>query len=261
MIDDDDGLQGGFVNDGTDEDLDGSTSTESIPLSSIPRALQILDLPPDDEEILSVFRNAASGWGTEVDGPQYVSHKDWRSVCAALLFVETEQASAAPDSSSPGGFLPEEDEDSGEEWDKDIQESSDPDDDDEYTLESQPKASTSKRKGKARRAQPTSSVISDKEDEEEPAGPTARQQRESRRAFALFFPDVAEKDLDSQQIRIKDIDRVAKMLNEKLKADDVSSPIANDITFSQRSCSRLSKCSSTFPQLQTKVSASMISKR
>ena len=46
------GSGGGFI--GTDSD--------GIPLSSILKVLQSLDLPPDDEEVLAVFRNAASGW-------------------------------------------------------------------------------------------------------------------------------------------------------------------------------------------------------
>ncbi|KZS87006.1 hypothetical protein SISNIDRAFT_447215 [Sistotremastrum niveocremeum HHB9708] len=223
--DDDEQQQGGFVNDDVDEESSHTISPESIPLSMIPRALQILDLPPDDDEILSVFQNAATGWGTELNGPQYVSHKDWRAVCAVLLHVEADQASVVPDSSSPGGFMPEDDEDSGEDWQKNAEDSfpsSDPDDD-EYVLESQPRPSTSKRRERAtkRRASRASSDESDDEEEDEPKGPTPRQKRESRKAFALFFPDVSEKDLDLQQIKIKDVDRVAKMLNEKLKADDI----------------------------------------
>lgn len=80
---------GGFVPEG--EDL----STEAhIPLSSIPAALQLLDLPPDDEEVLQVFRHSATGWTTATGSGRSESNtiselgvtlQDWRAVCAVLL--------------------------------------------------------------------------------------------------------------------------------------------------------------------------------
>src|SRR6266498_1739508 len=64
-----------------------------IALDLIPSALQRLDLPPDDEDVLSIFRNAASGWTSSSIKPlvlsdssgKYISRDDWRAVCAVLL--------------------------------------------------------------------------------------------------------------------------------------------------------------------------------
>lgn len=82
-----------------------------ITLQAIPSALQHLDLPPDDEEVLAVFANAASGWSSSSLAPDYsagprykanlgetsddsgqdevdgdlVSREDWHSVCSVLL--------------------------------------------------------------------------------------------------------------------------------------------------------------------------------
>ncbi|KAJ3724086.1 hypothetical protein C8R42DRAFT_664516 [Lentinula raphanica] len=79
--------------------LDSHSSSYSyIRLLSIPTALADLGLPPDDERILSVFRNAAGGWGDgdegkgkgkaaakDEDSKIGVSLADWRAVCAILL--------------------------------------------------------------------------------------------------------------------------------------------------------------------------------
>lgn len=55
-----------------------------IPLTLIPAALQYLDLPPDDPEICSIFRNAASGWSSSSPNirrnEEYVSRDDWRAI-------------------------------------------------------------------------------------------------------------------------------------------------------------------------------------
>ena len=53
---------------------------------------------------------------------------------------------------------------------------------------------------------------------------TNRQRRDSLAAFSLFFPDVAPEELPKQRIMIKDIVRVAKLLKEKINADDVPFP-------------------------------------
>lgn len=91
---------GGFIVDDTQNDGNGSQEDmehvpSRVPLALIPSALQLLDLQPDDEDVLSVFRNAASGWDDSGDRlfrndadvvPQgFVSRSDWRAVCAALL--------------------------------------------------------------------------------------------------------------------------------------------------------------------------------
>ncbi|KAF8755578.1 hypothetical protein RHS01_05080 [Rhizoctonia solani] len=105
-----DGEGGGFVKDDQGErEASEEEDHDSIPLSMIPTGLQMLDLPPDDEEavtilpsVLSVFRNAATGWETrpgirrrrsdsddegavDKDVGLSVSWPDWREVCAVLL--------------------------------------------------------------------------------------------------------------------------------------------------------------------------------
>jgi hypothetical protein len=50
---------------------------------------------------------------------------------------------------------------------------------------------------------------------------TTRQRRDCRRAFALFFPDVEDIELDHQKIMPKDLDRVGRLIKEKLKAEEV----------------------------------------
>lgn len=111
LLDDDHSMAGGFlppsppavVQQGGHESGE-SEEPSHIPLSRIPYALQLLDLPPDDEDVLAVFRNAATGWGDDhhssrrtrhhyamVTGEEnevveeHVSLKDWRAVCAALM--------------------------------------------------------------------------------------------------------------------------------------------------------------------------------
>ena len=75
---------------------------------------------------------------------------------------------------------------------------------------------------------------SDSDDSEEdltskPLSP--QQHKDARLAFALFFPDIPSSDLEKQRIMIKDIDRVAKLLKEKLKAEEVSN-------YNSKVCSR-----------------------
>ncbi len=72
---------------------------------------------------------------------------------------------------------------------------------------------------------------------------TARQKVEARRAFGLFFPDVHvdSDELSKKKITIRDVKRVADLLNEKLKAEEVRSirlllPLLNG------SMTRLSRC-------------------
>ncbi|KAI0334503.1 hypothetical protein GY45DRAFT_1242246 [Cubamyces sp. BRFM 1775] len=214
LVDDTGPHGGGFVPDRTS---DNERHTH-IPLSLIPTALQILDLPPDDEDVLSVFQNAASGWsehkrgrpdvherGSNQEDGGLVSRKDWRAVCAALLDTGAGDredvhmdGDGRVDRSPTGTDGPEEAEeapsDSGE----------------DYTR-------VSSSKGRKRR----STAGSDEEEEgKEDRGLSARQKKECRAAFSLFFPDVADAELDKQRIRIKDITRVAKLLKEKVTAEE-----------------------------------------
>jgi len=224
-----------------------------IPFSLIPAALARLNLDPDDEDVLHVFRNAASGWSRsqsqsgledgrgEAEG--VVSRKDFRAVCAVLLDAESgpsppsrSSISGAPIAEGGGFLIEDENEgggfilpttstsaatsdhfDSGDD-DSDVYQDSDSSKD-EY-IEG-PSPSKSKRHIK-----PSSNYDSD-EDMADPPHPNAKkslspkQKRESRLAFGLFFPDVGDDKLDGQRIMISDIIRVAGLLKEKIKAEEV----------------------------------------
>ncbi|CAE6469298.1 unnamed protein product [Rhizoctonia solani] len=99
---------GGFVKDDQDEQEASEEEQDSIPFSMVPTGLQMLDLPPHDEEVLSVFRNAATGWENQPGMPRRwtgsddeavvdkdtglsVSQADWRAVCAVLLGQKEEE--------------------------------------------------------------------------------------------------------------------------------------------------------------------------
>ncbi|KAF9488841.1 hypothetical protein BDN71DRAFT_1435834 [Pleurotus eryngii] len=96
---------GGFiVEDAVIDEAQGDTAASArIPLASIPAALELLDLPPNDRQILAVFRDAAES-DDEDDAVEYgangketsVSRSQWRAVCAVLL-----EGSSSPSSSSP----------------------------------------------------------------------------------------------------------------------------------------------------------------
>ncbi|KAG8774962.1 hypothetical protein FRC12_001723 [Ceratobasidium sp. 428] len=141
-LDDEDG-GGGFVKSGGDEDEGDQGSDDdqepSIPLSLVPSGLQVhltftclylshshsiqkqmLDLPPDDQEVLTVFRNAASGWENprprrpkpgsddemeveeDKDAGLSVSKEDWRAVCAVLLGQQQEELEQPSRKKQPG---------------------------------------------------------------------------------------------------------------------------------------------------------------
>ncbi|KAF4563945.1 hypothetical protein AB1N83_010361 [Pleurotus pulmonarius] len=102
---------GGFlVEDTVVDDVQINTvASACIPLASIPAALEALDLPPNDRQILAVFRDAAEsdhedgagGRGAAGEGLT-VSRGQWRAVCAVLL----EGASPSPSPSSPSSPSP-----------------------------------------------------------------------------------------------------------------------------------------------------------
>ncbi|KZT09956.1 uncharacterized protein LAESUDRAFT_645815 [Laetiporus sulphureus 93-53] len=238
-----DDLPGGFV---PESDAEEDTEPTPIPLSLIPTALQLLDLQPDDEDVLAVFRNAASGWENpgsarteqeqEQEQEKYVSRKDWRAVCAALL--DTGEADGAVDNqvenedAASRGLSEEGDSGSEDEYVvSDAQESSSeeqPEDSgDEYVEGGFMRTSGRKRKGRKKVSRGTSHAMSrastdDAEDEDltRPRRLTQRQEQECRKAFALFFPDIPDDELEKQRIRIKDITRVAKVIKEKITAEE-----------------------------------------
>jgi len=223
---------------------DPADSDSHIPLSLIPTGLQILDLPPDDEQVLLVFKNAASGWtsGTasarrsaRAAGPaeEVVSLRDWRAVCSVLL---------EPDAQDSGGG----DEDDGTDQYRDARMSdgpvedsggsseeyleSDPggDSDDQYldddnysdTPAKQSRRSTRRRSTRANKRFDENDENEDVEiNKKKPL--TSRQKEATLQAFALFFPSSADVELEKQRITISDLVRVSKELNEKITYDQV----------------------------------------
>lgn len=206
---------GGFlVEDDPDEAEDEIDASQipNIPISSIPSALQLLDLPPDDEQVLTIFRQAASGWddGASASTELSVSMDDWRAVCAILLehhaqeYADSDGAAISRPVSDPGSDY--------EEGDVDMGEASD-DGDDDYVEEAS-----------SRRRARTTTHIRDSDSDSESTMPkqlTKRQKQTCLENFALFFPDATPQDLLRQKIMISDIQRVSKLLNEKLKAEEI----------------------------------------
>ncbi|KAJ3925533.1 MAG: hypothetical protein NXY57DRAFT_967668 [Lentinula lateritia] len=244
-----------------DEDLDDSApfflpevhDSSQIPLSSIPTALQLLDLPPDDEQVLAIFRNAASGWDNH-DGPRSddnlaVTRADWRAVCTILLEPGVGDDGMADgrrrQSGSPGGdaeYVEENAED-----DVDMQYDDEPESDDDY--EPGPSSATSFKSRSTRRHTPATNKVhvagskrrtrgsrfrtaetdsdagEDTDDDQEGTDSrtrrlTVRQKATCLETFRLFFPD-AKDDLPTRRILLADIQRVAKLLGEKLKAEEM----------------------------------------
>ncbi|KAJ3898375.1 hypothetical protein F5879DRAFT_909987 [Lentinula edodes] len=225
--------------------------SSQIPLSSIPTALQLLDLPPDDEQVLAIFRNAASGWdnhdGSRTDDNLAVTRADWRAVCTILLEPGVGDDGMADgsrrQSGSPGGdgeYVEEDVED-----DVDMQYDDEPESDDDY--EPGPSSATNFKSRSTRRHTPATSKVSvagrrtrgtrfktaetdsdageDTDDDQERTHSrtkrlTARQKATCLEAFRLFFPD-AKDDLPTRRILLADIQRVAKLLGEKLKAEEM----------------------------------------
>ncbi|KAI0314020.1 hypothetical protein OF83DRAFT_483259 [Amylostereum chailletii] len=201
---------------------------DTIPFSCIPHALQILDLPPDDEEVLAVLRNAASGWtdgarprpGSDDDeaAEERVSRKDWRSVCAVLMNDDDDDALMNEDVEM-GDTL-------GELEESDLEGGSS----DEYVEPSPSKAAKRKRTTAASTAKATSSktrrrkdkAISDEGDNFDASRPlTPRQKRECLGVFTLFFPGVSEEFIKRKRIGIKELTGASDLLKEKIKVEEM----------------------------------------
>ncbi|KAJ6600433.1 hypothetical protein DFH09DRAFT_595290 [Mycena vulgaris] len=210
---------GGFV-----ADSGGFLAEESsqIPLSALPTALQRLDLPPDDEQVLMVFKNAAAGWKSSTNRPDeigegealFVGRDDWRSVCAVLLEHHAEEYEDSENgAASDQPYV----ENSGED-DEEYQDPDDADSDpesDEY-MEG---PSTSRRRTRAtRRARSSSSSAPSVST---PKKLTARQTKACLETYALFFPSASEAELSEQRMMIKDIQRVSKLIGDSLKGEEI----------------------------------------
>lgn len=208
--------EGGFIVD----QVPAESIIESISLSLIPKALAILGLPPDDPDVLKVFEDATRGWETEETGSQRVGEsivrrEDWRAVCAVLLEGDSEDAEDGK------ATQPEEsgdDDDDGDDYGYEQDEDEDPDsesslsEEDEYS----PSKSTSRKTTRKR-----STRIGSPSDADVHAAPTATQRKNIIATFSLFFPPDSSIPLEKQRLGIRDLDRVAKLLKEKLTADEV----------------------------------------
>ncbi|KAF8560097.1 hypothetical protein OG21DRAFT_1529671 [Imleria badia] len=205
---------GGFIV----EDLPSNPfdAQSHIPLSEIPRALNLLDLFPDDD-ILGVFKNAARGWGAQNARNDGVSRKDWRAVCAALLegeHVDTsdeENPVADEDIEMDADSGPDSDQYQTEELSSDTEEASS----DEYG-----EPSTAARAKKARKVPPRTAGTKSSGTESS-RQLTESQKAQCRQEFSRFFPHVPDNELDHQRIMIKDIARVADLLKENLKTEEI----------------------------------------
>ncbi|KAG7443045.1 uncharacterized protein BT62DRAFT_935364 [Guyanagaster necrorhizus] len=200
------------------EDEIDASQIPNIPISSIPSALQLLDLPPDDEQVLTIFRQAASGWdeGAIVSTELSVSLDDWRAVCAILL-----EHYAQEYTDSDGDAISRPVSDPGSDYqavDVDMEESDNASDDD--YLDSAP----------SRRRTRTAARACDSDSDSDSTKPkqlTERQKQTCLETFALFFPNATPEDLPRQKIMTGDIQRVAKLLNEKLKAEEIIEMLEN----------------------------------
>ena len=200
----------------------------SISLSSIPSALQLLDLPPDDSEVLSVFKNAASGWTSDSIMPfeglnpqeKFVSREDWRSVCAILLEHRRNEIASDDEPlprTSKSENCQDDDLDSESYIDHESGADSAESSSDEYMehpIRPQKRVQDQNRQSTSRLARSPLHV--------NPTRPSSRQKETCLKTFALFFPEVPHDELVDHRIMIKDLQRVSKLLGEKIKAEEVN---------------------------------------
>ncbi|EJT99354.1 hypothetical protein DACRYDRAFT_17510 [Dacryopinax primogenitus] len=232
-----------------------STSRQThIPISLVSRALKLLRLPVDDDAVLATFREAATGWGERAGKAEEkgVSREDWRAVCAVLIGQREEGEMKRDDNDEEedeepegeGGFMMDEEEESDltdDEEDnyqpEDDEQGSSPSSDQGSEYEEAPASSSKpfkdkrKAKGKTR--------VRDQELELSELGYadlSVKKKQEVRDAFALFFEEekgMKPKDLNgkgkqretppliTRRIGAADLAKVAKLLNEKLSAEEI----------------------------------------
>ena len=241
-------------------------SPTHIPLSRIPAALKLLDLQPDDEETLSVFRNAASGWTHPHSHPSQderellVNREDWRAICAVLMEQhpsistnESEHVEERYRDSDSAMYSDADDEPDAESDEYQYEDepyaegsaSGEEDSDEEYT-ESRPAISNKSLRNSRVHTSPSPFG--------HPRKLTPRESYECRRAFARFFPDIEtdSDELEKKKITIKEISAVATLLKEKIKAEEVSGLLESHMFISRFHTSiRSLKCSKFSPLQQT----------
>jgi hypothetical protein len=259
LIDDDDSMAGGFLPPsppartiGNERERDERPSY--IPLSRIPRALQLLDLSPDDEDVLAVFRNAATGWEDDHisgsrstrrgrntvattdesdEAEERVSLRDWRAVCAALMDDGRDEEGAGDvgvdedEGENAGDII----QNSSSSLEESSCESSDEYHDAETAAKSRkrPRTSTSTsnaghkatRKPRQRKTKSTTPRRGDSISASATLEVTPRQRRECFQAFLLFFPGVPEDVAKLRRLGVRELGAAATVLNEKIKTEEV----------------------------------------
>ena len=262
LLDDDDSMAGGFlpptpaVARGSGNEHEGDERPLYIPLSRIPHALQLLDLPPDDNEVLAVFRNAATGWGDDhisarrstrrglntvttseesEETDECVSLRDWRAVCAALMDdggdeegtkeagdidIDDDENASDIDQSSTSGLGESSCESSDEYHDAETVAKS------RKRTRKSTSASTAGPSKAARNARPrkTQSTTPRRGDSVSASAAveiTPRQRRECLQTFLLFFPGVPEDVAKLRRLGVRELSAAATVLNEKIKAEEV----------------------------------------
>lgn len=184
-----------------------------IPLPSIPRTLRLLDLESDDE-VLGVFRNAASGWGAGNADNEGVNRKDWRAICATLL---EGQEGIALGSEETGVVEMEEDSGSeGDEYQMSVLSSEQEESSDEYHDDISGTAKSNQATSGSRK--PSSKFPTSNSDA---VHLTTEQRAICKEDFARFFPAVPGAQLDGQRITAHEIMQAALLLKESLKPEEV----------------------------------------
>ncbi|TFK22365.1 hypothetical protein FA15DRAFT_671567 [Coprinopsis marcescibilis] len=229
---------GGFIVDDADDEPPALDA--QIPLDLVPSALQYLDFPADDDQVLSVFRNAAMGWkSSTIEYPSSqepstsqvkqlgVNLEDWRSVCAVLLENDDDDDDEQDEEEDNGMDVDDDDM-----YNEDFSESSDENVNDE-DFELGPRVRRTRRTAGNRSPSVSLSSSSPK-----PARTlTPHQKQAALDTYALFFPSVPTESLKDQKIMINDIQRVADLLKEKLKAQEIMDMIEMFSTSSDKSIS------------------------
>ncbi|KAJ7936883.1 hypothetical protein B0H13DRAFT_2246621 [Mycena leptocephala] len=174
-----------------------------------PSALQLLDLPPDDAQVLRVFKSAASGWQSSTNRPEEIGGEaDAEEAYVSHQLVE-------------GDSDADEDED---EYHQDAEPDADSDSDSDEYMEG-PSTRRCTRTPAKRRARPSSrSSVSSvgPPDPKKRRKLTARQTEACLATYALFFPSASEEELPNQRIGIKDVQRLSKLIGDKLKGEMLS---------------------------------------
>lgn len=225
---------GGFIVD--DESADTTNDVElddsqlpRLPLDLIPKGLKLLDLPPDDAQALSVFEQAASGWdddqpiNTDEVQQKVVGLDDWRAVCGILLEPHDREYADSSDEESPRNRRNVQADEDSDDYEEHVS-------DEDYVDESFPRQRRRRTRQSAATGVPDEEEDEDEEDEEPQSNVggarrlNKRQKEAALEDFANFFPDASSQELADKKIMISDIQRVAKLLKEKIKAEDVSKP-------------------------------------